>query len=277
MPLVAVQGPAPREPLVLNYEVRGEEHAGSTVVLLHELGGTLASFEAFGRELARHRRVIAFDQRGAGLSEKPARPWTLADLADDVDGLASALELDAPFHLVGLAMGAVTALHFGLRHARRLASLVLIDGTTEITADAREYIVARARRVRQQGMRPVIEQSFANAFRGIPDAAGRFDWYRQRFLTHAPESYSNHSEALAAMSLGERDLGSVVCPALALTGEHDFIWPPSTGRKLASLLPAGRFAVVERAAHFPAIQDPVGTAARASAFHDEVDAGRSVG
>jgi 3-oxoadipate enol-lactonase len=274
MPLLTIEPRGKQGPLVLNHEIWGGAPADGTVLLLHELGGTLQSLAELGRALATRRPVVAFDQRGAGLSEKPPAPWTLADLADDVEGLLSALGVRGRIHLVGTAMGAVTALHFAMRHGPRLASLVLVDGTSEITASAREYILARAERVRREGMRPVLDQSFANAFRGIPGAAERWAWYRDRFLTHAPESYASHSEALAAMALEKGDLDRVSCPTLVLTGEHDFIWPPSTGRALAALLPRATFAVAEGAAHFPAIQDVAGTAATVSAFLDRVGAGR---
>lgn len=276
MPLLTIETRGLKGPLVLNHESWGEGTAQGAVVLVHELGGTLQSVADLGRALATRRRVVAFDQRGAGLSEKPPAPWTLVDLADDIDGLLSALDLHGPVHLVGTAMGAVTALHFAMRHGRSLASLVLIDGTSEITASARDYIRARAERVRREGMRPVLDQSFANAFRGIPAAAERWAWYRERFVTHAPESYANHSEALAAMTLGKGDLDAVSCQTLVLTGEHDFIWPPSTGRALASMLPRATFAVIEGAAHFPAIQDVAGTAEVVGAFLDRVGAGSRV-
>lgn len=267
MPFVTLDRRGEEPPLVLNHEIwEGGGSRDGTVLLVHELGGSLQSFAEFGRELARTHRVIAFDQRGAGLSEKPTRPWTLLDLANDVDRLAEALQVRGRIHLVGLAMGAVTALHAAVHHAARLASLVLFDCTSEITEAARSYILERAGRVRRAGMRPVLEQSFGNAFRGLPGAAGRWEAYRQAFLANPPESYAHHSEALAAMSLAKGELVRASCPTLVLTGEHDFIWPPAVGKKLASLLPQATFEVVPAAAHFPPVQDPRGTSERVARF-----------
>ncbi len=270
MPALTIANSAHTHPLVFNCEIWGEEYASGSVVLLHELGGSVHSLVPFARKLATRYRVVAFDQRGAGLSEKPTEPWSLADLATDVDGLISTLDLRGPVHLVGTAMGAVTALHFATQRAPRLASLILVGGTSEITPEAREYILGRAQRVRRQGMRSVLDQSFANAFRGLPAAAERWAWYREQFLTHAPESYANHSEALAAMSLEKKDLWAVSCPTLVLTGEHDFIWPPAVGKKLAAALPRATFALARGAAHFPVIQDVDGAAAVISKFLDGV-------
>ncbi|HYP11823.1 MAG TPA: alpha/beta fold hydrolase [Xanthobacteraceae bacterium] len=51
----------------LHYALAG---AGRSVVLLHELGGTLNSWDGVVPRLAEHFRVLRYDQRGAGLSEK---------------------------------------------------------------------------------------------------------------------------------------------------------------------------------------------------------------
>jgi 3-oxoadipate enol-lactonase len=51
----------------IHYEVAG---AGPTVVLLHEMGGTLDSWDGVAPELSRRYRTLRYDQRGAGLSEK---------------------------------------------------------------------------------------------------------------------------------------------------------------------------------------------------------------
>ena len=52
----------------LHYELAGAR--GPSVVLLHELGGTLNSWDAVAPRLAARFRVLRYDQRGAGLSEK---------------------------------------------------------------------------------------------------------------------------------------------------------------------------------------------------------------
>src|SRR5712691_9059105 len=55
------------------------------VLLLHELGGCSESWRAVIALLAPDHRVIAVDMRCAGRSEKPPGPFTLADVADDLD------------------------------------------------------------------------------------------------------------------------------------------------------------------------------------------------
>src|SRR5690606_29404053 len=60
----------------LRYDVRGE---GPSLVLIHEMGGTLESWDGVIDQLAAHFRVLRFDQRSAGWSEKVRTPFTLDD------------------------------------------------------------------------------------------------------------------------------------------------------------------------------------------------------
>src|SRR5579862_6712723 len=69
----------------LRYELSG---AGSTtLVLIHEMGGTLDSWDQGLKALNNSRRVLRYDTRGAGLSEKIAGAVTWNDMADDLKGL----------------------------------------------------------------------------------------------------------------------------------------------------------------------------------------------
>ncbi len=151
MPCLTLGEASGSPPLAIHFEEWGS-HQSSAIVLVHELGGTLETFRAFAGMLGSRYRVIAFDQRGAGLSEKPVVPFKLIDLADDIGRLA-ALSITTPFHLMGLAMGAVTALHFAARHNASLASLILCDGTSELNSASRAYLLDRAAAVRRDGMR----------------------------------------------------------------------------------------------------------------------------
>lgn len=267
MPYVNLPARQGAAPLSVHYRITGRADAKHTLVCVHELGGSLKSFEQLLARLPAEIRIITFDQRGAGRSEHTVANFAVDDLAADIHALADSLGVRT-FHLMGMAMGAVVALKAATRLQGRLESLVLCDATGEITPEAREYILRRAVVVREQGMRPVVDASLSNAFRGI-----EVDWdeplwatYRQRFLGNAPLSYALLSEALAQVCFDDRELANVTCPTLVLTGRNDFIWPPENGRRLAARLPNARFEEIAESSHFPPLQSPNVVAAIVTSF-----------
>jgi pimeloyl-ACP methyl ester carboxylesterase len=107
----------------LYYEEAGE---GSPVVFVHEFGGSYKSWEPQLRALARRHRCITFSARGYPPSDVPenvdaySQALAVADIAAVMD--AAGVERA---HVVGLSMGGVAALHFGLDFPGRARSLVV--------------------------------------------------------------------------------------------------------------------------------------------------------
>lgn len=268
MPYLTLPASATDPALSVHHLDSGPAEAANTLVCVHELGGSLETFGPLREALPADWRVITFDQRAAGRSEHPVQAFSVGDLARDIVRLVDALALNRPFHLMGMAMGAVVALQAAFELQGRLHSLVLCDPTNGITPQARDYILQRATAVRTQGMRLAAARTFSNAFRNIPGAEEdpRWDAFRHRFMGNPPLSYALHSEALAGLTWDDAALAGLRTPVLVLSGEHDFIWPPAEGRALAARIPGARFEVVEGAAHFPALQSPGDVAGRMLRF-----------
>ena len=79
---------------------------GVPLLLLHELGGSSESWRKVIPLLATDRRVIAPDVRCAGRSEKPPGPFTLQDLADDLEDVLQSLDT-GPVDVIGAALGSL--------------------------------------------------------------------------------------------------------------------------------------------------------------------------
>lgn len=107
----------------LCYEESGK---GAPVVFLHEFAGDLRSWEPQTGELSRLYRCIAFNARGYPPSGVPKDLESYSqDIAgDDVIAVLDHLDVDRA-HVVGLSMGAGTALNVAIRYRNRLRSLVL--------------------------------------------------------------------------------------------------------------------------------------------------------
>jgi 3-oxoadipate enol-lactonase len=246
--------------LSLHFEDSGTD--GPPVLLLHELGGSSESWRAVA-PLLTDRRVVAVDLRCAGRSEKSLGPFTMYDVADDLDALAAALDL-VLVDVIGAALGSLAGALLAVRHPVRVRRLMMCAVAPDMAGPTRAYVTERAAKVRVAGMRAVAEASLANSFpasRAMQRAA-----YRGSYLGNDPVAYAELSLALGRLEMTTADWGAIRAPVLVASGANDFLWPPSVGKQVAALVPDARFEVMHDAGHFPHLQAPATLAALARDF-----------
>ncbi|MFE0043036.1 alpha/beta fold hydrolase [Streptomyces albireticuli] len=127
-------------PTRLNVECLGDP-GGPVVVLVHGL--TLNSLAAYyfsvaGELAAAGHRVVMYDQRGHGRSERPHTGYRLETFTDDLLALLDTLGVDRPFFLVGDCFGGAVAMDFAVQHPDRLIGAVLIESVLPTHDWARE-------------------------------------------------------------------------------------------------------------------------------------------
>ena len=221
-------------------------------MLLHELGGNSESWREVTPLLATDRRVLAVDMRCAGRSEKPPGPFALADVADDLDELLRALNLEGPVDVIGAALGSLAGALLAIRHPATVRRLMMCAVAPDMAGPTRAYLAERAEKVRVVGMRGVAEASLANSFPASHPAQRAA--YRGIYLGNDPRAYAELSLALGRLEMAASDWGAIRAPVLVASGAHDFLWPPAIGRQVAALIPGARFEVMEDAGHFPHLQ-----------------------
>jgi pimeloyl-ACP methyl ester carboxylesterase len=97
------------------------------LVLLHGLASTLHMFDLIAPALAQHFHVIAFDQRGHGLTDKPTGGYDFETIASDLDAVLEQLAIEQA-SLAGHSWGAYTALYYTASRHERIRKCILIDG-----------------------------------------------------------------------------------------------------------------------------------------------------
>lgn len=122
MPTVSVDG------LKMYYELAG---AGPALVLVAGLGLDVSECGQLIDALATHYRVLAFDNRGAGRTDKPDEPYSVQQMAADTAGLMKALGIERA-HVVGMSLGGRIALDLALEHPARVRSLVLVSTSARV-------------------------------------------------------------------------------------------------------------------------------------------------
>jgi len=233
------------------------------LLLIHELGGSSASWHAAIPHLAPHHRLIVPDLRGVGRSEKPPSQFDFSSLTDDLAALLAALGVKT-CDVLGAALGAFAGASLALRHPTLVRRLILCAVAETVSPVVADYLTSRAARVRTQGMRVAADESLKNAF---PDPHGAVRAaYRPLWLANDPAAYAELSLALARVRMAPSDWQRITQPTLVLSGARDFVWPPAIGQAVAALIPNAIFATLPQAGHFPHLQSPAELAARARKF-----------
>lgn len=239
-------------------QLRYELQAGppQTIVLLHEMGGMLESWDAVVPLLAPFASVLRYDQRGAGLSEKPPRPYAIAQAADDLAGLLAALTIAEPVAVVGAAVGAAIAAAFAARHPQAIAALALLAPATVLDEAKRSRTERRIAAIERLGIR----QAFAD------DAEEPRSRYEELRLAADPAGLAATWRMLAELDL-DADLAAIRCPTLVVAGRQDAARPPEHVAGVANKIAGAEFLVLETG-HVMAIDTPELTASALRGFLD---------
>lgn len=228
----------------INVEVEGPEGAPA-VVFSNSLGTNLHMWDGQAEALAKHFRVIRYDQRGHGKSGAPEQPYSLERLGRDVLAILDQLGIKKA-HFVGLSMGGCTGMWLG-RHARdRFGKLVLSNTGAKIGEAA--LWNSRIQTVLKDGMKAVvdavIERWFTPDFRKRqPAVVARV---REMLLTTPPAGYAGCSAALRDMD--ERaGISEIKSPTLVIAGKHDPATPPESGEFIASRIKDAKYVLLDAA------------------------------
>jgi 3-oxoadipate enol-lactonase len=236
----------------LRYELSGG--GPSTLVLIHEMGGTLDSWEQGLGALNNGRQVLRYDTRGAGLSEKISGTVTWNDMAGDLKALLDALGI-GKVAVAGIAVGAAIGMHFAVCNPDRAAALVMHGPAPGVSADRGQQTLERAAAVEAGGMRGVAETSIANSYPPVVrHNEDVFRQFRARWLANDPRSFAAINRMLATEDISG-ELSKISCPTLVTAGRHDGLRPPSIIEPMAKQIPGAEFLELNTG-HFASIQTP---------------------
>lgn len=253
----------------LRYDLSGT--GDNTLVLVHEMGGTLESWDQVLPAVLPGRRVLRYDTRGAGQSEKVRGALTFDLMADDLAALLEALGIGGRVALAGCAVGAGIALRFAARYPQRVRCVVAMAAATGIPAERREAMLAQIAENERLGPRGVVEQSFANSYPPeVRHDAAQYRRFRARWLANDPQSQAEIYRMLVNGAVTD-DLPHIACPVLMIAGTHDRLRPPSMIEPMAARMPNARFRALETG-HFMAVQTPALVADAINGFLSEQSA-----
>lgn len=242
-----------RNGVSLRYEHRGGD--GPTLVLVHEMGGSLESWDDVVPLIRKGSPVLRFDTQGAGLSSKLRGTVFIEDLSGDIDSVLEAIGVIGPVVLTGIAVGGAVAMHYTSCRPERVVGLLPFGPATGVEPDRRGTTLSRAETVEVAGMRAIADAALSQSYPShLRDGSGRFDRLRARWLGNDPGSYAAVLRMLADLDMSA-ELAAIQCPTLVLAGNSDLVRPPDTVQKVAAQVPRARFRTIETG-HFASVQAP---------------------
>ena len=157
---------------------------GPAVVGIHGLTSNHTVWYPIADALGGSHRLIAYDLRGRGDSDKPPTGYSLAHHAADLLGLLDRLGLDRAI-LMGHSLGAHVGVRFATLHPERVAKLVLFDGGLDVRA---EILDSLAPAIGRLGVEFPSLEKFLEALKSLPMFQGRWNAYLARHYTYDVES-----------------------------------------------------------------------------------------
>lgn len=229
------------------------------IVFLHGGGLNAHTWDIVCLMLRPDYHCVALDQRGHGDSEwEPTADYSFESQIRDIEGFVDRLDLERPL-FVGHSMGGFAAMGYAMRHAAKMAGLVLVDVGPELSMDGskriRDFVsqdrvldsvdefVERALAFNPMRNPVLLRRSLLHNLRQLPN--GKWTW------KHDP---NRHSPNLAL----ERDtrakqileeIHRISCPTLVLRGARSDVFTDENARKFAEALPKGRWQRVPEAGH----------------------------
>ncbi len=225
--------------------------SGRDLVFVTGLGGTAGFWEPVVPALSEHFRVIRFDQRGIGKSDRGTEPVTIERLALDTLAVLEDLQSQGAL-LLGHSTGGVILQDLALRDASRVGGLVL-SGTWA----RRNRYMAELFRSRLVMLEAAPQEYTAMAsFLGYPPDYLDANWNKfEAALAAAPKTEAQRkvvAERIQALLAFERssEIGAITVPTLIQGAEDDLIVPAYLQRELASLMPKATVAMFPNGGHF---------------------------
>jgi pimeloyl-ACP methyl ester carboxylesterase len=220
------------------YEIHGE---GEPLVLIMGLRRNAEWWYRQVPDLSKHFKVLVFDNRGAGRTDKPAMNYSIRLFADDTAGLMEAVDIKKA-HILGVSMGGYIAQELTINHPEMVRSLVL--GCT--SAGGERAVLMNPERLKkftaneglspEQILRKDMDIYYSDRFvQGSPDKIKEFVEISLRYY-QPPDAFLRQFDACLNHDTGSR-LYQVIVPTLILSGDDDPLVPSENSKILKELIP----------------------------------------
>jgi pimeloyl-ACP methyl ester carboxylesterase len=243
--------------LRVHYESVGR---GPAVLLILGQGMSLETGWRTVKELSSQFRVLAFDNRDMGRSDRSLFPYLVTEMAQDAVAVLDAAG-EARAHVYGMSLGGMVAQELALRHRDRVEALVLgattPGGPRAIPQDPQ--VLTFFTRVGAMGPEEAAWAAVPYTYgeRTRREHGDRIAADMARRLRHPPDFFAYlHQVAAAAFHSTQARLGDISAPTLVMHGGQDKLQSPKNAYALAEAIPNADLRLWPEAGHLYGTDEP---------------------
>ncbi len=244
------------------YELFGDDYP---IVLIQGFGARKEGFKCQVPALSEHFKVITFDNRGAGKSERVNESYTMETLANDIKELLNYLEIKKA-HILGTSMGGIIAQQFALQHPDYVDKLILVNTVSGAPDNVGLELLKRNRLDQLELIKKDPEKAFwdnahiwfyhkyrkelkANPMKKFFGIWSAEDEIREStILMPTPRDIELQIEAMKGYNSLKR-LHEIKSPVLLLAASHDKVCSKSNAEEMHKRILNSVFRVIEKAGH----------------------------
>jgi aminoacrylate hydrolase len=243
----------------VHYEIHGRGDGAPTVVLSSGLGGAAHYWTPQIPALARHFRVIAYDQHGTGRSGgRVPDGYSIGNMAAELATLLAELGVDR-CHFVGHALGGLIGLQLAVDRPALLDRLMVVNAWVKTHPHTLRCFSTRKSLLLDTGPEAYVRAQplFLYPATWLAD---RQDWLAEQDaagIAHFPptETVLRRIEAVEAFDL---DPSGITTPTLVVATRDDMLVPCTCSIALADALANAELVLLESGGHACNITDPTG-------------------
>jgi pimeloyl-ACP methyl ester carboxylesterase len=220
------------------YEIHGQ---GDPLVLIMGLRRNIEWWYRQVPDLSKHFKVLVFDNRGAGRTDKPVMDYSIRLFADDTAVLMESLDIKKA-HILAVSMGGYIAQELAINHPEMVRSLLL--GCT--SAGGERAVLMSPERLKkftaneglspEQILRKDMDIYFSDHFvQGSPDKIKEFVAISLRYY-QPPDAFLRQFAACLKHDTVNR-LNRITVPTLIVSGDDDPLVPSENSKILKELIP----------------------------------------
>lgn len=242
MPKISVAGGE------IQYEEAGRGHP---LIFVSGLNGVGRYWQPQVSAFSARFRVITYDQRGTGSSDRQQREFSVDQMTAELSGLMDALGIERA-HIVGLSTGGAIGQTLAIEQPQRIDRLVLCSTWTHCDPWFRRLFEARRRMYEVAG--PELHAMFHPLFLYSPAYVNghdaEIDDERRGSVAAAPPVEISVGRINALLAFDRRaGLTRIQAPTLILASDNDFITPSYHAEALRRAIPGAKLVILKNAGH----------------------------